>query len=124
MASELFNRITINASVFEEAVTVILPFVAVMGGVMIPLQLKFGIERSRIVLMVLCGIVVMVAVISSKADGAAEWFLTAKDAVRTMNKAVLMIALFAVFVVVTMVSIFISLKIIEKRSFDTGIHTL
>ena len=83
-------------------------------SILIPFQLKYGIEKSRIILVLLAGIIVAaVYFIKNSIDGNSK-ILTA---INSVNDEVVTIILFALGIFVTLISYFISSRIMEKKEF-------
>ena len=99
----------------ELLVTLIfLPIILLMLSILIPFQLKYGIEKSRIILVILAGIIVAaVYFIKNLIDGNSK-ILTA---INSVNDEVVTIILFALGIFVTLISYFISSRIMEKKEF-------
>lgn len=89
-----------------------LPVVGLMTAVMLPLQLKYGAEKSRLALAVLCGVLVALGFVGSKLfpdlTGVTEFLSGVSDAAFGAALAFLCIAALAV-------SFYCSLGIMEKK---------
>ena len=85
-----------------------------MLSILIPFQLKYGMEKSRIILTLLAGIIVAaVYFMKNLIDGNSK-ILTA---IISVNDEVVTIILFALGIFVTLISYFISSRIMEKKNF-------
>lgn len=119
--SFVFSRIReIEFSVGEWALSVVISFllVTVVLAVIIPLQLKFGADKSRVALMIVWGIGIMAVYLGIKVceafginwKGAIEWIYWMKPAVSLAGITVICGILMAI-------SYLISVQFIEKREF-------
>ncbi len=119
--SFVFSRIReIEFSVGEWALSVVISFllVTVVLAVIIPLQLKFGADKSRVALMIVWGIGIMAVYLGIKVceafginwEGAIEWIYWMKPAVSLAGITVICGILMAI-------SYLISVQFIEKREF-------
>lgn len=119
--SFVFSRIReIEFSVGEWALSVVISFllVTVVLAVIIPLQLKFGADKSRVALMIVWGIGIMAVYLGIKVceafginwEGAIEWIYGMKPAVSLAGITVICGILMAI-------SYLISVQFIEKREF-------
>ena len=85
-----------------------------MLSILIPFQLKYGMEKSRIILTLLAGIIAAtIYFIKNLIDGNPR-ILTA---INSVNDEVVTIILFALGIFVTLISYFISSRIMEKKEF-------
>ncbi len=96
---------------------VVLPVACLMLDVMIPLQLKFGAEKSRIAMMLIAGAIAAIAALMSVVPGAAERLDTAVETLSGASVAVLTVAGLAVVAALTVVSMMVSRRIVEKKEF-------
>ena len=95
---------------------IFLPIILLMLSILIPFQLKYGIEKSRIILVILAGIIVAAVYfyfMKNLIDGNPQ-ILTA---INSVNDEVVTIILFALGIFVTLISYFISSRIMEKKEF-------
>lgn len=99
----------------ELPVTLIfLPIILLMLSILIPFQLKYGMEKSRIILALLAGIIAAaVYFMKNLMDGNSKILA----AVNSVNDKVVTIILFALGILVTLISYFISSRIMEKKEF-------
>lgn len=91
-----------------------LPIILLMLSILIPFQLKYGMEKSRIILALLAGIIAAaIYFIKNLIDGNSK-ILTA---INSVNDEVVTIILFALGIFATLISYFISSRIMEKKEF-------
>jgi hypothetical protein len=94
----------------------IFPVALIMREVILPLQLKFGAEKARIVLFIVAGVIAALGVISSKIAEGREGQMN--NLVKTLEQIGPMgvgIALFAVAIAGLLISYVSSVKIVEKK---------
>ena len=113
IASAMMKGIPVTASTIIEAIVSELPIFVMTGGIMIPLQMKFGPEKSRMVLLALMGFVFATAFITD-VDGILNYIA---DAANSMNSLKLMIVGGIILIMLSLVSIFISMKIMENKEY-------
>lgn len=94
---------------------VFLPVIVIALSVMIPVQLKFGVEKSRIVLICLAGaIIAAVYVVTEVLDpdtiGILRW-------IDSLNETVLLTAEFKVMALAAVISWLVSRKIMLNKEF-------
>lgn len=94
-----------------------IPIPVVTCGVMVPLELKFGTEKTRVVLLALIGIVFVVGFVLSKIPGAEGLLDSIPAAIDAMDTSILMISLVLGMVLFTAVSLLVSIKIVEKKEY-------
>lgn len=95
----------------------VLPVMYLTAAVMIPLQLKYGAEKSRIVLLILFGVIAILIYSGNKIiDGSNALAGLAKTLDGT-KPAVVLLVLAAACALVTVVSYFWSVHIMEKKEF-------
>ena len=93
---------------------IFLPIILLMLSILIPFQLKYGMEKSRIILALLAGIIAAaIYFIKNLIDGNSK-ILTA---INSVNDEVVTIILFALGIFATLISYFISSRIMEKKEF-------
>ena len=119
--SFVFSRIRkIDFPVEEWVLSVVVSFLVVTAvlSIVIPLQLKFGADKSRVALMIVWGIGIMAVYLGIKVceafginwEGAIEWIYGMKPAVSLAGITVICGILMAI-------SYLISVQFIEKREF-------
>lgn len=97
--------------------------IMIAASIMLPLYLKFGAEKRRVVMMILWGVVAVVAIGGQKlseifANG--EGMQVINDffvKISTMNPLIMMAVVIAVLVVSVAISIGISIQIMKKKEF-------
>lgn len=95
-------------------ILIFLPIILLMLSILIPFQLKYGMEKSRIILTLLAGIIAAtIYFIKNLIDGNPR-ILTA---INSVNDEVVTIILFALGIFATLISYFISSRIMEKKEF-------
>lgn len=98
--------------------TGMIPVVYLCSTFMIPLQLKYGSERSRTVLFIIYGIIAVIAVgARSLLNGVDNPFAGLDLALNSIPPYVILIALFVICAILTYVSYLISVRIMEKKEF-------
>lgn len=96
----------------------ILPVLYLSAAIMIPLQLKYGSEKSRIVLFVIFGLAAVLFVAVKNANGGAEALSEGLSrSLPALSPAVLLPALSAVCALIVYISYLCSVRIMEKREF-------
>ena len=97
---------------------VMLPMIFLVMDLMIPIQIKFGSEKSRIVLVVVAGIAMVVGIALKKL--AELLHLPVGSMMEKMNQvtaAQLLVGSFVLAIAATVLSFVISLKIMNKKEF-------
>ncbi len=100
------------------SVLMIFPVALIMWEVILPLQLKFGAEKARVVLFIVAGVIAVLGVISSKLAEGREGQMN--NLVKTLEQIGPMgvgIALFAVAIAGLLISYVSSVKIVEKKEY-------
>lgn len=107
------------ASLTEELpmLLAILPVMYLTAAVMIPLQLKYGAEKSRIVLLILFGVIAILIFGSSKVFKDSNALAELTNALEGTTPAVVLLALAAGCALITVVSYLWSVRIMEKKEF-------
>ncbi|WP_022761282.1 MULTISPECIES: ABC-2 transporter permease [unclassified Butyrivibrio] len=98
--------------------TAVIPSMYLATAIIVPLQLKFGAEKSRIALFVIFGIVAVLAIGSSSflADSVNP-FVSVINILHDLPGAVTILILVAVCVIVTTISYLCSVRIMENKEF-------
>lgn len=117
IVSAMMKGIPVTASTIIEAIVSELPILVMTGGIMIPLQMKFGPEKSRMVLLALMGFVFAPAFMISKITDVDSILNYIADAANSMNSLKLMIVGGIILIMLSLVSIFISMKIMENKEY-------
>ncbi len=100
----------------------ILPVFFIITSIMIPVEFKFSSEKSKIVLFVLCGIIVLIMIAGK---GVLEFihsnfgvdFEAMAAKADTLSPVTVVAALYAVCVVIISISMMISIRIMQKKEF-------
>lgn len=117
IVSAMMKGIPVTASTIIEAIVSELPILVMTGGIMIPLQMKFGPEKSRMVLLALMGFVFATTFMISKITDVDSILNYIADAANSMNSLKLMIVGGIILIMLSLVSIFISMKIMENKEY-------
>ena len=96
---------------------VLIPVIYIAAAIMIPLQLKFGAEKSRIVLYLIFGIIAGVVFTGKKMLDDANLTDQMKTALNSFSPAAAVLALAAVFLLAAFISYLISVRIMQKKEF-------
>lgn len=110
-----------SASVISETVPaalMIFPIALIMWEVILPLQLKFGAEKARVVLFIVAGAIAAMGVVASKLAEGREGQMN--NLVKTLEQIGPMgvgIALFTVAIAGLLISYVSSVKIVEKKEY-------
>lgn len=91
-----------------------LPLMMLVLSISVPPQLKWGAERGRIALLLIFGVVFVAGLLAAKFGGGFERVTSWLDA-RSMGGFVA--ACFAAGIVITCISLFLSIRIMEKKEF-------
>ena len=98
--------------------TGMIPVVYLCSAFMIPLQLKYGSERSRTVLFIIYGIIAVIAIgARSLLNDVDNPFAGLDLALNSIPPYVILITLFIICAILTYVSYLISVRIMEKKEF-------
>lgn len=110
-----------SANVISETVLtnlMIFPVALIMWEVILPLQLKFGAEKARVVLFIVVGVIAALGVVCSKIAEGREGQMN--NLVKTLEQIGPMgvgIALFAVAITGLLISYVSSVRIVEKKEY-------
>lgn len=115
---EFLMTLPITAKIYVKEkylfILIFLPIILLMLSILIPFHLKYGMEKSRIILALLAGIIAAtIYFIKNLIDGNPR-ILTA---INSVNDEVVTIILFALGIFATLISYFISSRIMEKKEF-------
>ena len=98
--------------------TAVIPSMYIATAVMVPLQLKFGAEKSRTVLFVIFGIIAVLAVGANRfLDDSVNPFVNVINTLHDLPTAVTVLILTGICVVITTISYICSIKIMENKEF-------
>lgn len=115
--SNLIKGIPVDATLVIETVCSELPILVITGGLMIPLQLKYGPEKTRLVFIALIGLLFIVAYMVFKIPGAKTAFENAMNTLNTTNPIIIVLLLVGILCILSIASVFISTKIIENKEY-------
>ncbi|MEZ3486213.1 MAG: ABC-2 transporter permease [Lachnospiraceae bacterium] len=92
--------------------------VTMMLSVLIPLQLKFGVDKSRVAMMLVMGGIVLIIYVGTKVCDALgiDW-IRAVNILDELSPAVSLLGAAAICGIVMVISYLVSLHVIEKREF-------
>ena len=105
----------VNEAVLIEILASEIPILVITGGLMIPLQLKFGPEKSRIVLMSIIGVVLIAGFMISKSSYATtvmEQFYRLMDGNTSMKFLAMLIV---VLMIITVISTLATSRIMNDK---------
>ncbi len=114
------NVIRHNPPALTDELPMLLAFIPVLylsAAVMIPLLLKYGSERSRVVLFIIFGIIAVLIVGSGKIFDGSNIITEIAAALDSLSPAVVLIAIAAVCMLAAYVSCLCSIRIVEKKEF-------
>lgn len=109
-----------NSSVFEIVMTavIILPVLIMFQAVMIPLQLKFGSEKGRIVQIAALGLLGVIFVMAVKISKALKIDTAGIiDNLSKISMGIMAVCLFAAAAIILLISLKISVSIMKKKEF-------
>ncbi len=96
----------------------IFPVALIMWEVLLPMQLKFGAEKARIVIFVVGGVIAAMGVIVSKiAEGSSEKLNELMEMVNKLGPWQIGIAFLAVTIIGLLISCACSVRIMEKKEY-------
>ncbi len=96
----------------------ILPVLYLSAAILIPLQLKYGSEKSRIVFFIIFGLIALLLVgAKSYFNGSNNIMAALTKVLNNMSPVVVLIALTALCAIIALISCLISIQIIEKKEF-------
>lgn len=117
IGSGIIQGTTINALTFVEIIASEIPILVATGGILIPLQLKFGLEKSRNVLLALIGCVFVVAYTFAKIADIGSVLESLVVTLDTMNPVGIIIGLVVILAILSAGSMMASMRIVENREF-------
>ncbi|MBQ0065272.1 MAG: ABC-2 transporter permease [Firmicutes bacterium] len=115
--SSIIKGDVVNGTILIEIIASEIPILVMTGGLMIPLQLKYGPEKSRIVLMSILGVVIMAGVLIGKSTYASTILEQINQLMDGITPFYLLVALIAVLVIITILSILVTSKIMNDKEF-------
>ena len=96
----------------------LLPAPYLSAAILIPLQLKYGAEKSRIVLFIIFGfIAVIIFGVNNFADSADNPFAAMTQFLEGISPGIVLLAIIAICAVITCISYLCSKNIIERKEF-------
>jgi hypothetical protein len=118
MIANLVKQIPVNLPDELPMLFAILPVMLLFTSAIIPLQLKFGVEKSRIAIFAIYGGMALVVFLASKLLSKSSIDVSAFVAgLSTLSPALVLILLLTLWLAVTAVSYLISVRIMEKKEF-------
>ena len=114
------NVIRHNSAAVTDELPMLLALIPVLylsASVMIPLQLKYGSERSRIVLFIIFGIIAVLIFGRKKIFNGPDIIAGLVTAMDSMSPTIVLIALAAVCMLAAYASYLCSIRIMEKKEF-------
>lgn len=115
--SHIMSGTPVESMMLIETIVSIFPVMVFVGGFMIPLQLKFGPEKTRIVLLAVFGVVFLLAFAISSVQSAKNIYESLILALETMTPFVIAIIAVIVAIVLSAVSLIISMRVVEKKEY-------
>ncbi len=98
--------------------TAVIPAMYLGTALLVPLQLKYGAEKSRVALFIIFGVIAGAAVGLSKImEDAANPFVNIINTFHDLPDAVVLLLLIAVCIIATTISYLCSVRIMEKKEF-------
>lgn len=107
----------INGGMIIETLASEIPILVVTGGLMIPLQLKFGSEKSRMVLIGIIGVVFIGGFLIGKSTYVAAVTERLRNLMDGNSPVYLLATLIVVLIITTTISILITNKIMNDKEF-------
>ena len=96
----------------------IFPVALIMWEVLLPVQLKFGAEKARVVLFIVAGVIAALGVIVTKiAEGSSEKLNALLEMVQKLDEWQIGITIFAVTIIGLLISYACSVRIMEKKEY-------
>ncbi|MBQ0000780.1 MAG: ABC-2 transporter permease [Clostridiales bacterium] len=109
--------ITLNPAEELLGATVFIMFLLLFLDLMLPLQLKFGMEKGRIILFVAAGGIAAIASVILMQTDAPSWVAPLVETLDRTSPAVFALAGIAITLLATAVSVFCSVHIMENKEF-------
>ncbi len=117
VVSSLAMKNPVNEVLIAEILSSELPILVITGGLMIPLQLKFGPEKSRIVLLSLMGIIFAAGYLLSQLAVVGHVLGSIRDAMDNVNPIAAFAGLLGILILLTAVSIMITTRIMDNKEY-------
>lgn len=115
ITSNLVRGIPVDADIILEILASEVTIMIVTGGLMIPLQLKFGPEKSRVVFLVIIGIIFVIGFLLQKIIDLGMLLDSVANTVENMSITGICITMVVVLFVISIVSFMISTRIMENK---------
>ena len=121
-ASFFIRHIPFNVSELMLEDFMILPLFFVMISIMIPVEFKYTPEKGRIVMFVICGVFILIAIagkgiLDSVSGTFGIDFEALASKADTLSPITVIVALYAVCVVILTISLICSIRIMQKKEF-------
>lgn len=113
----LIGGTPVGADLIFETIASELPILVITGGIMIPLYLKYGPEKTRIVLMAIIGVAFILAYMLSKLEEAENSLKNMVNTLNSMSQIGVVLILIVVLVVLSIISGAISMKIVNDKEY-------
>ena len=96
----------------------IIPTIYLSAAIMIPLQLKYGSEKSRIVLFIIFGIFAILIIAAKNVVGDSDIpFIKLEEFLDGLSPAIILLTLAGISVLISFVSYLCSVRIMENKEF-------
>lgn len=115
--AELTRGNAITLDLIQEMMVSAIPVFLMMGALMIPIQLKFGSERSRVVMLVIFGIIFAAVYAFASTEGGNLFMQDLLDRLDGLNTSLAFGGLFLIVLLVVILSYGISLRILEQKEY-------
>lgn len=115
--SSFIKGVPVNATMFMDTICSELPILAITGGLMIPLQLKFGPEKTRIILMLMLGVIFILGFLLTKLPGTENIYESTATLFNSINPISLLILLVVILIIFGIISVFVSMKIMDSKEY-------
>lgn len=117
VVSSMVKGEMVNEVVIIETLASEIPILVITGGIMIPLQLKFGSEKSRIILMSLIGIVLIIGVIATKNDRIKSLVDYLDNTLNSNTPIGALLVLIIILIILSVISVCISGRIVDRKEY-------
>lgn len=112
-----FRGVEINLLENLAKLVIYMPLAVICADVMIPVELRYGAEKSRIAMAVIVVIFGTVGLLAAKLFTALDADGSLTEKLNGISDGVFLLALFGLFIVITAISYLISVKIMNKKEF-------
>lgn len=117
LIASLLKGEAINSEMVVDVLVSEIPILVITGGIMIPLQLKYGPEKARIVLISIIGLLFAIGAMINKIWGLEEALTSIDEALNAMNYISIIVAFLVVLVISSVISLQITRQIITKKEY-------